>query len=110
MANYRPPPEALARTEKAQADAWCRYDPAVCVALVATEAAFIAVAYSAVLYLTGGATPTVLAILKFFALFTTVSLAARMVSDDLGNKLSISAISGLGGKCVAVLAPRFVGW
>lgn len=108
--NARPPPEAMARTESAQINSWCRYDPGVCVFLVVTEALFIAAAYSAVLFLTGGEPPGPLNVLKFLAMFTLLSLSARMVSDDLGNKLSISATSGIGGKCVSILAPRFVGW
>lgn len=108
--NYRPPPDNLARTQANQVDGWCRYDPLTCASLVGVEAAFIAAAYAAVLYLTGGATPSPSAVVKFLVLFASLSLAARMVSDDLGNKLSISAVSGIGSKCVSILAPRFVGW
>lgn len=108
--NYRPPPEAMARTQAGQTNSWCRYDPLTCAGLVGTEAVFIATAYSAVLFLTSGNVPDPLTVLKFLAMFTLMSLAARMVSDDLGNKLSISAVSGIGGKCISLLAPRFVGW
>ena len=108
--NSRPPPEGLARTQAGQLDSWCRYDPLLCSALVGVEALFLAAAYSCVLFLTGGAVPGPPVVLKFLAVFGLLSLAARMVSDDLGNKLSISAVSGIGGKCVSILAPRFVGW
>jgi hypothetical protein len=110
MKNYRPPPEPLARTQLAQVSSWCRYDPLVCAAQVGVETAFIAVGYCAMLFLAGGAMPGALDILKFLAVFSVMSMASRLVSDDLGNKLSISAVSGIGSKCVSILAPRFVGW
>ena len=110
MPNYRPPPDQLAKTELNQVSAWCRFDPGVCLVQVGVEAVFILLSYCALLFLTGGAVPGPLNILKFFAAFCTLSVAARMVSDDLGNKISISAVAGIGNKCVAMLAPRFVGW
>lgn len=108
--NYRPPPEPLARTQFGQTNSWCRYDPALCVGQIGIEAAFIATGYCSVVFLTGGTPPTPLDLIKFLGLFFLMSLAARMISDDLGNKLSISALSGIGSKCVSVLVPRFVGW
>lgn len=110
MPNYRAPPEQLARTQLNQVNAWCRYDPMICLAEVGVEAAFIALSYCAMLFLTGGAVPPPAKILLFLLTFTVLSVAARMVSDDLGNKLSISAVSGIGSKTVSLLAPRFVGW
>lgn len=110
MPNYRAPPDQLARTQLNQVSAWCRYDPLVCLTAVGVETAFLATGYCAVLYLTGSAVPSLLDILRFALAFGTFSVAARMLSDDLGNKLSISAISGIGSKCVSILAPRFVGW
>lgn len=110
LPNPRPPPDQLARTQMNQITSWCRYDPVMCVIQVGIEAVFIALAYCALLFLTGGTVPGPLAILKFLASFITLSLAARQISDDLGNKLSISAVSGLGSKCVSMLATRFVGW
>lgn len=108
--NYRAPPEQLAKTQLSQVSSWCRYDPLICVAEVGVEAAFIALAYCAMLFLTGGDVPGPVSIAKFLAAFTVLSIAARMISDDLGNKLSISAVSGIGSKTVAILAPRFVSW
>jgi hypothetical protein len=110
MVNYRPPPEQLAKTQLSQVSSWCRYDPMICLTEVGIEAGFIAAAYCAMLFLTGGNVPGVLDILKFLLTFTVLSVAARMISDDLGNKLSISAVSGIGSKTVSMLAPRFVGW
>lgn len=108
--NYRAPPEVHARAQQTQVNSWCRYDPLVCLTQVGLEAVFIVIGYCSLLFLTGGQVPGVSDILKFLATFGVVSVAARMISDDLGNKLSINAVSGLGGKCVAMLAPRFVGW
>lgn len=110
MVNYRPPPEQLAKTQLGQISSWCRYDPMVCLAEVGVEAVFIALAYCSMLFLTGGAVPTPASLLRFLLSFTVLSVAARMISDDLGNKLSISAVSGIGSKTVSLLAPRFVSW
>lgn len=110
MKNYRPPPEPLARTQLSQVSSWCRYDPAVCLAEVGVETAFIAAGYCALLYLMRGPVPDITDVLKFMLVFAVMSVAARMISDDLGNKLSISAVSGIGSKCVSILAPRFVAW
>ena len=110
MVNYRPPPQQLSNTQLNQVSSWCRYDPLVCVTEVGIEAVFVAAAYCALLQLTGGAMPSAASILKFLLVFSTLSVAARMVSDDLGNKLSITAVSGIGAKTVSLLAPKFVGW
>lgn len=110
MVNYRPPPQQLSNTQLNQMSSWCRYDPMLCVQQVVVEAVFVAAAYSSVLLLTGGAVPSVANVLKFVGVFTVLCLAARMVSDDLGNKITITAVSGLGAKTVSMLAPRFVGW
>lgn len=108
--NYRPPPKDLQGTQLEQVSSWCRYDPLVCITEVALEAFFIAGSYSALLQLTNGTVPPLANILRFLAVFFVLSLGARMVSDDLGNKLSITAISGIGAKTVSLLAPKFVGW
>lgn len=110
MVNNRPPPEQLAKTQLTQVSSWCRYDPMICLMEVGIEAGFVAAAYCSMLFLTGGSVPGVLDILKFLVTFTVLSVGARMISDDLGNKLSISAVSGIGSKTVSILAPRFVGW
>ncbi len=108
--NYRTPPEALVKTQLGQVSSWCRYDPLVCVAEIGIEAVFIVLAYCSMLFLTNGPVPGPGNILKFFGAFVTLSIAARMISDDLGNKLSITAISGIGSKAVSLLAPKFVSW
>lgn len=108
--NYREPPEQLGKTQLNQVSSWCRYDPMICVAEVGVEAIFIAASFCAMLFLTGGTVPSVLNIVKFLVTFSVLSIAARMISDDLGNKLSISAIGGIGSKTVSMLAPRFVSW
>ena len=108
--NYRPPPEQLAKTQLNQVSAWCRYDPGVCLVQVGVEALFLVLSYCALLYLSGGPVPGPLNIAKFLASFCVLSVAARMISDDLGNKVSFAAIAGTGNKCVAMLAPKFVSW
>jgi hypothetical protein len=108
--NHRPPPEQLARTKMGQVSSWCRYDPLACLGQVGLEALFIACAYAAILRYTGGTVPNAGSVVKFLAAFVALSVCARMISDDLGNKLSISAVSGIGSKTVSMLAPKFVGW
>lgn len=108
--NDRPPPPPRAKVQSDQVDSWCRYDPTVCAWQVGVEAVFLATAYCAVLFLTGSAVPAPLNVAKFLAVFVVMSMAARMISDDLGNKLSIAAVTGIGSKCVTILAPRFVAW
>lgn len=110
MTNSRPPPDALMKTQLSQVSSWCRYDPLVCVGQVAVETAFVATAYCAVFYVTGGRVPDLKSLALFFAMFMVLGIAARMISDDLGNKLSITATSGIGSKLVSLLAPRFVSW
>mgnify|MGYP007100212356 CR=1 FL=1 len=110
MVNYRPPPEALQKTQMGQVNSWCRYDPMICATEVGVEAAFVALGICSLLFLTSGPVPGPLQIVKFIAVFSVLNLAARMISDDLGNKVSISAVSGIGAKAAAILAPRFVGW
>jgi hypothetical protein len=110
MVNYRAPPDQLAKTQLGQVSSWCRYDPVVCLAEVGVEAMFILLAYCSLLFISGGPVPGLGQVLKFLSAFGVLSVAARMVSDDLGNKLSITAVSGIGAKAVSLLAPKFVGW
>lgn len=110
VVNHRPPPQQLSNTQLNQVTSWCRYDPLICVREVLVETLFVAAGYCSILYLTGSAVPAPQVVLKFMAVFTTLSLASRMISDDLGNKLSITAVSGIGAKAVSIMAPRFVGW
>lgn len=110
LPNYRPPPPQLANTELNQVSSWCRYDPVACCIQVGIETVFMLLAFCSLLFLTGGAVPQPLDIAKFLITFSTLSVAARMISDDLGNKISVSAIAGVGSKVMSMLAPRFVGW
>lgn len=108
--NLRPPPQQLSNTQLNQVSSWCRYDPWVCVRAVGIETLFVAASYCAVLFLTGGAVPQASRLLQFIFVFGLVTLGARMVSDDVGNKIGVSAISGVGNKIVSIMAPRFVTW
>ncbi len=108
--NYRPPPEQLGRTQLGQVSSWCRYDPMVCLLQVGIEALFIMLGVTSLMFITGGGAPSPLNMVKFMLSFTVLSVLARMISDDLGNKLTISVVSGMGGKAASMLAPRYVGW
>jgi hypothetical protein len=103
-------PAPLGNNKNSSTLSWCRTDPFVCVRQASIESGFLAAAYLSLLFITGGDIPGPLALLKFVVVFTLLSLAARMVSDDLGNKMSITAISGMGSKVVSILAPKFVAW
>ena len=111
MVNYRPPPDKLARDfQVVQMDSWCRYDPMPCLAQVAIESLFVAASYSSLILLTGGSVPKPLAVVSFLVVFIVLNAGARMISEDLGNKLSIAAVSSLGMKAASILAPKIVSW
>lgn len=94
----------------AQTQSWCRYDPLACLRQVAVETGFLATAYVFILAFTRSPMPRPLAVLQFALLFSLLSFAGRQISDNLGDKISITAISGLGAKLVSILAPKFVAW
>ena len=100
----------MANTKITQTMSWCRLDPAGCAREVGIEAAFLAAAYTTLLFVTGGEVPGPLTLLKFVLLFVFFSMSGRMLSDSLGDKMAITAVSGLGSKIVSIIAPRFVGW
>lgn len=91
-------------------DAWCRYEPLSCLALVGTETLFIASAYVSILLLLGGALPAAVNVAKFMGVFVFLSFSARMISDALSDKITIAATSALGLKMVSLIAPKIVGW
>jgi hypothetical protein len=66
--------------------------------------------YSAVIFLVGGAVPTVANIIKFSVIFLIMNVAARMISDSFSDKLAIAALSGLSLKVLSLLAPRVISW
>ncbi len=111
MVNYRPPPDKLARDfQTVQMDSWCRYDPMPCLAQVSIEALFVAASYASLMMLTGSPVPTPWAMAMFLVVFIVLNAGARMISEDLGNKLSIAAVSSLGMKAASILAPKIVSW
>ena len=89
---------------------WCRLNPIGCCRQAMTETFFLIMTYSAVIFLVGGSVPTVGNLIKFGIIFLIMNVAARMVSDSFSDKLAIAALSGLGLKCVSVIAPRAISW
>ena len=89
---------------------WCRLNPIGCGRQAVTETFFLIMTYSAVIFLVGGAVPTVENLIKFSVIFLIMNIAARMVSDSFSDKLAIAALSGLGLKIASMLAPKIVGW
>ena len=96
--------------EVTQTLSWCRYAPMTCLRQVAIETAFLAVSYVAILFATNSVVPSLLAVVRFSLLFALLSFAGRQISDGLGDKISVTALTGLGAKVVSVLAPKFVTW
>jgi hypothetical protein len=74
------------------------------------ETLFLIMTYSAVIFLVGGAVPTVANLIKFSVIFLIMNIAARMVSDSFSDKLAIAALSGLGLKVASLMAPRIISW
>ena len=104
-------PSVNANNKQTGTDSWCRYDPLACVAQVGIETLFLAVAYTFVLMVLGTTTPPkVLNLLKFVFVFVLFTFSARMMSDSLGDKATIGAVSALGMKIMTTLAPKIVAW
>ncbi len=103
-------PTPLANNRITQTMSWCRADPVACAREVSMEAAFLAAAYLFMLLVTGSDVPSVFAVLKFGLIFILLTLAARMLSDGLGDKMAITAVSALGTKMVSLMAPKIVAW
>ncbi len=104
------PPPAVLNNKYTQTMSWCRLYPVACVREVSIEAAFLAAAYIFMLFVTGSELPTVWRVLKFGLIFMLLTIAGRMISDGLGDKMAITAVSGLGGKMVSIMAKGFVSW
>lgn len=109
--NYRVPPAAvLVNNKTSNTNAWCRYDPVSCLAQVGIETLFIATAYSSVLLLLGNELPKLVNIAKFMVMFSFLTFAARMISDTLSDKITITSLGALGSKVVTLMAPKIVSW
>lgn len=104
--NYRAPPQQLINNQTNNTNAWCRYDPVSCLAQVGIETLFIAAAYSSVLLLLGNELPRIANIAKFMIMFSFLSFAARMISDTLSDKITITSLGALGGRVVTLMNPK----
>ena len=89
---------------------WCFRDPMACLRQVGIETGFLATAYVFLLWVTHSPMPPPLRVAQFVLLFALLSFAGRQLSDGLGDKIAITALSGIGSKLVAILAPKFVMW
>jgi hypothetical protein len=105
-----PIPQPLQNNFLNNTTSWCRLNPIGCGRQAAVETFFLIMTYSAVIFLVGGAVPTVANLIKFGIIFLIMNIAARMVSDSFSDKLAIAALSGLGLKVASLLAPRIIGW
>ena len=105
-----PIPQPLQNNFLNNTTSWCRLNPIGCGRQAVLETFFLIMTYSAVIFLVGGAVPTVANLIKFGVIFLIMNVAARMVSDSFSDKLAIAALSGLGLKVTSMLAPKIVGW
>jgi hypothetical protein len=105
-----PIPQPLQHNFLNNTTSWCRLNPIGCGRQAMVETLFLIMTYSAVIFLVGGAVPTVANLIKFSVIFLIMNIAARMVSDSFSDKLAIAALSGLGLKVASLLAPRIIGW
>jgi len=105
-----PIPQPLQNNFLNNTTSWCRLNPIGCSRQAMTETLFLIMAYSAVIFLVGGAVPTIQNLIKFSFIFLVMNIAARMISDSFSDKLAIAALSGLALKCVSLMAPRVISW
>ena len=105
-----PIPQPLRNNFLNNTTSWCRLNPIGCGRQAMIETLFLIMTYSAVIFLVGGAVPTVGNLIKFSVIFLIMNIAARMVSDSFSDKLAIAALSGLGLKVVSLMAPRIISW
>ena len=105
-----PIPQPLQNNFLNNTTSWCRLNPIGCGRQAVLETFFLIMTYSAVIFLVGGAVPTVANLIKFGVIFLVMNIAARMVSDSFSDKLAIAALSGLGLKVASLMAPKVVGW
>ena len=106
--NYRAPPPQLVNNQTNNTNSWCRYDPVSCLAQVGIETLFIAAAYSSVLLLLGNELPQITNVAKFMVMFSFLSFAARMISDTLSDKITITSLGALGSRVVTLMTPAIV--
>lgn len=106
--NYRAPPQQLVNNQTNNTNSWCRYDPVSCLAQVGTETLFIAAAYSSVMLLLGNELPRITNVAKFMVMFSFLSFAARMISDTLSDKITITSLGALGSRVVTLMTPAIV--
>ena len=105
-----PIPQPLQNNFLNNTTSWCRLNPIGCGRQAMIETLFLIMTYSAVIFLVGGAVPTVANLIKFSVIFLIMNIAARMVSDSFSDKLAIAALSGLGLKCASLMAPKIISW
>lgn len=105
-----PIPQPLQNNFLNNTTSWCSLNPIGCGKQAMKETLFLIMAYSAVIFLVGGAVPTIQNIIKFSFVFLVMNVAARMISDSFSDKLAIAALSGLGLKAVSLMAPKIISW
>lgn len=89
---------------------WARQQPIAAAFQAVVETFFLIMAYSSVIFLTGGQPPIILNVIKFSFVFLLFNLAARFVSDSFSDKLGIAALSAIALKIVSLMSSKIVSW
>lgn len=107
-------PSGNLNARTAQTSSWCRYEPVKCLAQQGIEVGFFVGSFLVLFFVAGGFSarvlPQPLDVLKFAALFLGIGYSARLMSDSLGDKVSIAAMNAVGAKTLSLMIPRFVSW
>lgn len=107
-------PAGNTSAKTAQTSSWCRYEPARCFAQQAIEVGFFVGAFMVLLAVANNfrldQLPQPLNVAKFAVVFLGIGYSARLMSDSLGDKVSIAAMSAVGQKTLSLMIPRLVGW
>lgn len=107
-------PAANASLKTAQTTSWCRYEPARCFAQQSIEVGFFVGAFIVLFAVANNfdlaQLPRPLNVAKFAVLFLGIGYSARLMSDSLGDKVSIAAMSAVGNKTLSLMIPKLIGW
>ena len=101
-------------TRNTQTDSWCRYEPVKCVLQQIKEIGFFVGAYIVLVLVATNfdftKLPSLQQLAKFSVVFVAIGYSARLMSDSLGDKVSIAAMNSIGAKTVSLVFPKFISW
>jgi hypothetical protein len=77
---------------------------------VSIELAYFVGVLTLLFFLTKTNFPSILKAAEFVTVFWAMTYVARMISDDLGNKITFAMLGLVAGKTMSLVAPRAVVW